>query len=81
MKHLIGILTPTDTWKLLHFLSRQGKTIIVSMHDLVAARRFCDDVIVLNQGSCAAKGLYQDVISPKLIELVFGLTQADQTQL
>lgn len=62
-----------EIWHLLQSLSNKGKLIIVSTHDLVAANRFCDELIVLNQGKCVSRGVSQSTLTPAVMEKVFGI--------
>jgi iron complex transport system ATP-binding protein len=64
-----------EIWQLLQMLAQQGKTVIVTNHDLVATRRFCNEVAVLNQGRCLAHGAYEDVITKECLQTVFGVSQ------
>lgn len=66
-----------EIWQLLQMLTKQGKTVIVTNHDLVATRRFCDEVAVLNQGRCLANGSYKNVITKECLKTVFGVSQND----
>jgi iron complex transport system ATP-binding protein len=50
-----------------------GKTIVIVMHDLNLACRFCDHVIAMCEGSIVAEGAPTDVITAELVEKVFGL--------
>lgn len=62
-----------DIWNLLRQLTAQGKLIIAAIHDFASARRFCDEVVILHQGECKAKGTYSQVMTLPLIEEVFGV--------
>jgi ABC-type cobalamin/Fe3+-siderophores transport system ATPase subunit len=64
-----------EIWALMKKLVEQGKTIIVTNHDLVATKRFCDEVAILDQGRCLDHGLYQDVLSQSCLEKVFGVRE------
>ncbi|GAA2574773.1 ABC transporter ATP-binding protein [Dactylosporangium fulvum] len=50
-----------------------GKTIVIVMHDLNLACRFCDHVVAMADGSIVAEGAPADVVTAELIEKVFGL--------
>lgn len=62
-----------EIWILLRRLVQNGKIVIVAMHDLLAAQRYCDHVVILNGGQCYAKGSYTEVITPSLLQSVFGV--------
>jgi len=50
-----------------------GRTIVVVLHDLNLACRFCDHVIAMADGAIVAEGPPADVITASLVEKVFGL--------
>ena len=54
-------------------LARDGATVIVVLHDLQLAARYCDHVVCLKQGAVAAAGpvaeVYQDHILSEIYDL------------
>jgi iron complex transport system ATP-binding protein len=62
-----------EIWKLLQELSSQGKIMIVTIHDLRTAERFCDEIAVLSQGKCIGKGSFSSVMSPQFMHQLFGI--------
>ncbi|MEU4573445.1 ABC transporter ATP-binding protein [Nonomuraea sp. ATR24] len=54
--------------------AESGKTIVVVLHDLNLACRFCDHVIAMADGSVVAEGEPTAVITAELVEKVFGLS-------
>jgi len=62
-----------EIWHLLRLLVTEGKLVIVAVHDLLAAQRFCDQLVVLNRGRCQTSGTYADIITPDLLQEVFGV--------
>ncbi len=54
-------------------LAAAGRTIIISLHDLNLAGRWCDRLILLNNGECLADGPVQDVLSPDLLRTAYGI--------
>ena len=50
-----------------------GKTIVVVLHDLNLACRYCDHVIAMADGRIVAEGAPGDVITAELVRTVFGL--------
>lgn len=48
-----------------------GRSVVIVLHDLGLARRFCDDVILLHRGTVAASGPAQDIITPEHLEPVY----------
>jgi iron complex transport system ATP-binding protein len=60
--------------RLLRDLSLEGRGVLVSLHDLAAARTLCDRVLVLSQGQLAAVGEADTVLCRDLLASVFGLS-------
>ena len=50
-----------------------GATVVVVLHDLALAARYCDRVAVMSEGALAAEGLPRDVLSSDLLRSVFGV--------
>lgn len=53
--------------------ARAGCTIVVAMHDLNLAARYCDHLVVLDGGRTAAEGTPADVLAPDLLLRVYGV--------
>ena len=66
-----------EIWQLLRIFVQKGKLVIVSVHDLGAAQRFCDQLVILNQGRCAAIGPYQKIMTDSLLQQIFGIKRND----
>lgn len=63
--------------QLMQTLRRQadaGHTVILALHDLPLAARFCDRVLLLEGGHLRAQGAPQDVFTPALIGDVYGVS-------
>lgn len=60
-------------WNLLSALAKQGKTVIVTTHDLPSVQNYCDQVVVLHHGQCVAAGPYNTIMTPELSLKVFRL--------
>jgi iron complex transport system ATP-binding protein len=56
---------------LFHRLSRVGRIVVVVLHDLTLAARYCDRLIMLSAGHVDADGAPVDVLSPQRIAEVF----------
>ncbi len=52
---------------------REGRTIVMVLHDLNQACRYADHVIAMKEGSIVAEGAPADVITAATVEDVFGL--------
>lgn len=54
-------------------LAGEGRTIVVALHDLSLAARFCQRVVLLNGGRVAADGTAEDILRPAHLEPVYGV--------
>ncbi|WP_420838284.1 ABC transporter ATP-binding protein [Aquibium microcysteis] len=54
-------------------IARRGRAILVSLHDLTLAARWCDRVIVLRAGAVAADGDPAEVLDAAMLAGVFGI--------
>ena len=66
LKHQLGVLN------LLLETKEKGVSIIIAIHDLNLALRYCDKFIILHQGKVFASG-GQEIISKENIETVYGV--------
>lgn len=55
-------------------LAREGRSVIVSLHDLGLAARHCTRLLMLERGRLAADGPPGDVLTPENIGRVFGIS-------
>ncbi|MCO1335568.1 ABC transporter ATP-binding protein [Microbulbifer sp. OS29] len=55
-------------------LADMGKTVILALHDLNLAARFCDRVLLLQEGVLLAGGTPQAVFTPALIGEAYGVS-------
>lgn len=55
-------------------LAEQGKSVLVSLHDLGLAARHCTRLILLADGTIAADGPSEDVLTPARLAQAFGIT-------
>ena len=63
-----------DAMALLGHTASQGAAVLVVLHDLTLARRFCDDAVVLErEGVVRAAGPAAEVLTPATLEPVFGV--------
>lgn len=63
--HALGL------FEVLTGLAARGRTVVVALHDLSAAARFCHDVVMLKAGRVAAAGSSGDVLVPERLRSVF----------
>lgn len=54
----------------------EGITIIAVLHDINLAARYCDRIALLNQGRLEAIGLPKEVLTPEIIQSVYGVEVA-----
>ncbi len=62
-----------EVLELLRRLCRQGAAVAVAIHDLWLASRHCHRLVVLHQGRCAAVGPPEELLTPQLLQAVFGV--------
>lgn len=54
-----------------HLSATSGMAVLIALHDLNHALRYCDDTIVINGGSVAASGPTQEVITADMLKSVY----------
>jgi iron complex transport system ATP-binding protein len=59
--------------ELLQQHARNGGAVIVVLHDLTLAARFCDRLLLLHHGKAAASGTVADVLKPDVLSAVYGV--------
>ena len=52
-------------------LSKEGKTVVVTLHDLDLASKYCDKVVLISHGKIVAAGSAREVITSDLIKNVY----------
>jgi len=62
------------TMQIFRQLAGEGKSVIVSMHDLGLAARHCTRLVVIHRGGVAADGAPEDVLTADLLRHVFGIS-------
>ena len=65
LKHARAVMQTTRT------CADQGVCVIVVLHDLRAAARYADQVVLLHRGSVAAQGIPAEVLTAPRVETVF----------
>lgn len=58
---------------LVHDLARQGRTVVVVLHDLAQAARYSDHLILMSRGEILARGAAADVLTAARVKEAFGL--------
>lgn len=69
----LDIAAQLSTLSLLHELATHGVTVIAALHDLTLAAGWSDHVIVLSHGRVVASGATATVLTPQLIDEVYGV--------
>src|SRR6185369_3255130 len=52
-------------------LAAQGRTVVVALHDLSLAARFCHRIVLMQNGSVVAAGSPQDVLTQEHLAAVY----------
>jgi iron complex transport system ATP-binding protein len=60
-------------------LAAAGRTVVVALHDLSLAARFCHAVALVHEGRTLAAGVPQDVLSPEHLAAAYGITARYQS--
>ncbi len=58
-------------------LKEEGKTILVNVHDLNLARRYCDTISIINKGGIVYRGVPSEAFSEENIREVFGVNMTE----
>lgn len=58
-------------YKILEILRKLGLTIIAAIHDLNLAMKFCDEVVLINEGEILAAGSPKEIITEKILKDIF----------
>lgn len=69
----LDIAHQIELLKLMRTLNLAGKTIVVVLHDLNQACRYCDELVVLKQGQLQQQGSPAEVFTAELVRQVFEL--------
>jgi iron complex transport system ATP-binding protein len=62
--------------EMLRNLAREGLTVLIVLHDLALAMRFCDRLLLMENGIVTASGRPSDVLSPDHLVLAYRVTGA-----
>ncbi len=72
----LDILHQLKVLDLVRHLVEDGLAAIAAIHDLNMAARYCDRLVLLNEGRVIVEGLPEQVLTPETIESVFGVRAA-----
>lgn len=62
-----------EVFELIRELAAAGKTIVMVVHDLSSACRYADHLIAMHQGRIVASGSPNDIVTPQLVERLYGV--------
>ena len=62
-----------EVFNYLHSICELGKTILVVVHDLEIAAKFCSRLILLNKGTIIADGIPEEVVTEEYLKQAFNL--------
>lgn len=66
-----------EVLSLVHRLSTErGLGVVVVLHDVNMAARFCDEIIALHSGRLIARGTPADIMTPEKLQAVYGVSMA-----
>jgi len=69
-------LDPAHQLSLMRLLkdeARRGTAVLVTLHDLAMASRYCDEVVVLEKGTVAAQGAPEQALDDETLARVFAI--------
>ncbi len=61
-----------ETLSLVRSLVDEGRTAVAAIHDLNLAARFCDELVLVGDGSVVSNGVPSEVLTQENVERVFG---------
>jgi ferric hydroxamate transport system ATP-binding protein len=47
--------------------------VVVALHDVNMAARYCDEIIALHSGKLIARGTPAEIVTPKQLEAIYGV--------
>ncbi|WP_397474246.1 ABC transporter ATP-binding protein [Pusillimonas sp.] len=62
-----------EVFELIRGLARQGKTVVMVVHDLSSACRYADHLVAMRGGAIVAEGRPADIVTPQLVERLYGV--------
>ena len=72
----LDVLHQLKVLDLVRQLVNDGLTAVAAIHDLNMAARYCDKLVLLNNGQLLAEGSPEEVLTPETIESAFGVKSA-----
>lgn len=62
-----------EVFELIRGLARQGKTVVMVVHDLSSACRYADHLIAMRGGRIVAEGRPGEIVTPDLVQTLYGI--------
>lgn len=70
----LDIAHQVEVLDLVHHLAREkGLGVVVVLHDVNMAARFCDEIVALHSGRLIARGTPAELMHPERLEAIYGL--------
>ena len=70
----LDIAHQVEVLALVQRLSRErGLGVIVVLHDVNMAARFCDEIVALHGGELIARGTPREIVTPACLEKIYGI--------
>ncbi|KKB07370.1 ABC transporter ATP-binding protein [Devosia chinhatensis] len=69
----LDISAQLQLFALLQRKARSGMTVIIALHDLNLALRFCDHLVLVSGGTIAASGSSQEILTPHWLESAYNV--------
>ncbi len=77
----LDIAHQVEVLSLVHSLAREkGVAVVVVLHDVNMAARFCDEIIALHSGRLIARGTPQAIMQPAELQRIYGIPMEVLTQ-
>ncbi len=71
LRHQVGVFS-----LLRRAAAESGLSVVVVTHDLNLASQFCPKVLILHEGKCVAAGPPSEVMTPRILDAVYGVPLA-----
>ncbi|WP_371378696.1 ABC transporter ATP-binding protein [Sporomusa aerivorans] len=72
----LDLVYQEEIFRYCQVMCQQGKTVLIVVHDIKLAAKFCSRLILLANGTVVADGAPQDVITAQNLERAYGLHSA-----
>jgi iron complex transport system ATP-binding protein len=70
---MLDIGHQSEVLALVKKLAASGKTVVVVLHDLIAAARYADRLVAMHDGRLVAEGKPADIVTPELIRELYNI--------